>query len=97
VETWIPFLNAISSITFLVFIVLMIIMKREGDDERAQAMQYRLFRFSFFFVMAGLSFLILISGWIEMTYTTFRSLTTTMFSLTLISALCYWLYLQRKF
>ncbi|MEK0314527.1 hypothetical protein [Cohnella sp. 56] len=88
--------NGVSLIALFGVIVLSVLVKKEGTDERARFMGFKLFSFLFTFQLAGLSLIILVTGWNDIGYTWLRICITSLFSLTILVGLGYWIYLGKK-
>ncbi|WP_409297017.1 hypothetical protein V1498_04000 [Peribacillus sp. SCS-26] len=87
--------NGLSVLAFAAFLVLIFLFKKEGRDERARYMGYRLFSFLFAFLLGGLSLIIFITGTEAFTYIQLRVSITALMSLNLLAGLGYWLYLRK--
>jgi hypothetical protein len=94
-ETIINITNGLTVLSFIAFLILMILVKKEGKDERSQFMGYKLFRFLFTFLLAGLALIIVVTGWRTLDYTQLRVSITTLFSLNILTGLGYWIYLSK--
>ncbi|MCH5585211.1 hypothetical protein MK805_09545 [Shimazuella sp. AN120528] len=94
--TIITITNGLAVFAFLALIVLVILISKEGKDERAQLMGYKLFRFLLVFLWVGLALVIFVTGWKTIDYTQLRVCITTLMSLTIILGLGYWVYLSKK-
>jgi hypothetical protein len=95
-ETIITVTNGLSVLSLLAFIFLGFLMKKEGKDERAQFMAYKLFSFLFTFLLGGLALIIFVTGWKTIDYTLLRVCITTLMSLTIFAGLGYWMYIRRS-
>ncbi|WP_156877753.1 hypothetical protein [Shimazuella kribbensis] len=95
-ETLITITNGLSAFAFFAMIVFVILVMKEGKDERAQLMGYRLYRLLFTFLLGGLALIIFVTGWKEFDYTLLRVCITTLFSLTIFVGLGYWILLRKK-
>jgi len=96
VELLINITNGVSIMALVGVIVLAILIKKEGTDERARFMGYKLFSYLFTFLLAGLSLIILVTGWNAIGYALLRICITSLFSLTILVGLGYWIYLSKK-
>jgi hypothetical protein len=95
-ETFITISNGLAAFSFLALVILIVLVSKEGKDERAQLMGYRLFRFLFVFLWSGLALIILVTGWKAIDYTQLRVYISTVLSLTIILGLGFWIYLRKK-
>lgn len=96
-ETIITVTNGLTVIAFFVFVGLVILVAKEGKDERAIFLGYKLFSFLFTFLLGGLALIIFFTGWNTLDYVTLRVCITTLMSLTIVVALGYWLILRHKY
>ncbi len=96
-ETIITLTNVLTGIAFFVFLGLVILVAKEGKDERATLLGYKLFSFLFVFLLGGLSIIILYTGWKSLDYTMLRVCITTLMSLTIFVGLFYWLIIRKKY
>jgi hypothetical protein len=87
--------NGLAVFAFLAFLILVFLIKMEGKDERTQFMGYKLFSFLFTFLLGGLSLIIFITAWKELSYIQLRVCITTLMSLNLLLGLGYWIYLSK--
>lgn len=60
-------------------------------------MEYKLFRFLFVFMLAGLALIMFMTGLKPIDYTLLRVCITTLMSLTVIIGLVFWGLIKRKF
>lgn len=88
--------NGLTVFAFLALVVLVILISKEGKDERVQLMGYKLFRFLFVFLFGGLALVIFVTGWKSIDYIQLRVCITTLMSLAVILGLGYWVYLSKK-
>lgn len=88
--------NGLSVLSLIALLIILLMVTKEGNDERTHFMGYKLFSFLFFFLLAGISLIILITGWKTISYTLLRVSITTLFSLTIFAGLGFWLYLNKK-
>jgi hypothetical protein len=88
--------NGVSIMALVGIIVLTVLIKKEGSDERSRFMGYKLFGFLFTFQLAGLSLIILVTGWNAIGYDLLRICITSLFSLTFLVGLGYWIFLSKK-
>jgi hypothetical protein len=88
--------NGLSALAFFASIVFVVLVMKEGKDERAQLMGYRLFRLLFVFLWGGLAIVILVTGWKPFDYILLRVCISTLLSLTIFLGLGYWVLLRRK-
>ncbi|MFC3885486.1 hypothetical protein ACFOU2_19230 [Bacillus songklensis] len=96
-ETIITVTNGLTAIAFFIFVGLVILVAKEGRDERATLLGYKLFNFLFIFLFGGLSLIVFYTGWNTLDYTTLRVCITTLMSLTIFAALFYWLIIRNKY
>lgn len=89
--------NGLSVFSLLALITLIALTSKEGRDERAQLMSYKLTSFLFIFLLGGLALVILVTGWITIDYVQLRVYITALMSLTIIMGLGYWIYISKKF
>jgi ABC-type proline/glycine betaine transport system permease subunit len=94
-ETLIIITNGLSAFAFFAFVILVVLIKKEGKDERAQYMSYKLFSFLFTFLLAGLGLIIFVTGWKTIDYTLLRVAITTLMSLNIFVGLGYWIYISK--
>ncbi len=95
-ETVISVTNGLAALAFFAVIALVLLIKREGRDERAQYMGYKLFSFLFTFLLGGLAVIIVATGWKPVDYTLLRVCITTLMSLNIFVGLGYWLYIRKR-
>lgn len=95
-ETIINITNGLHVIAIVAIVLLVVLVRRGGSDERAQYMGYKLYSFLFTFMLVGLSLIILVTGWYPVEYTMLRVYITTLFSLNVFVGIIYWLYLKQK-
>jgi ABC-type proline/glycine betaine transport system permease subunit len=95
-ETLINITNGLTAFAFFAFVILVVLVKKEGKDERAQYMGYKLFSFLFTFLLGGLALIIFVTGWKPIDYTLLRVCITTLMSLNIFVGLGYWLYIRKK-
>ncbi|WP_042416774.1 hypothetical protein [Geomicrobium sp. JCM 19038] len=95
-ETLINITNGLTAFALFAFVILVILMKKEGKDERAQYLGYKLFSFLFTFLMGGLALIIFITGWEPIDYILLRVCITTLMSLNIFIGLGYWIYISKK-
>lgn len=95
-ETWIAINNGLTVLALLAFGVLVLLVAKEGQDERSRWMGFKLFRFLFLLLLGGLAAIILVTGWVTVDYETLRSWITLLMSLVIFAGLGYWLYLRNK-
>lgn len=95
-ETLINITNGLTAFAFFAFVILVILMKKEGKDERAQYLGYKLFSFLFTFLLGGSALIIFITAWKPMDYALLRICITTLISLNLLVGLGYWFYISKK-
>ncbi|WLR51892.1 hypothetical protein LC040_02990 [Bacillus tianshenii] len=95
-ETYISISNGLTAFAFFAFIILLFLVKREGKDERAQYMGYKLLGLLYTFLFGGLSILIFVTGWETVSYTMLRVSLSMLLSLHIFLGLGYWVYLTRK-
>ncbi|AXM88216.1 MULTISPECIES: hypothetical protein [Anoxybacillus] len=93
--TFVHFTNILAVLALAAFLVLIFLIKREGNDERTQYMVYKLFSFLFTFLLIGLSLIIIVTGWKTIDYTLLRVSITTLMSLNIFVGLVYWIYLSK--
>ncbi|MGA8943792.1 MAG: hypothetical protein WB502_13935 [Thermoactinomyces sp.] len=96
-ETAIMITNGLSGFAFFAFLGLVVMIAREGKDERARFLGYKLFNFLFVFLFGGLSIIIFYTGWVDVEYKVLRVSITTLFSLTIFSGLIYWMAIRKKY
>lgn len=96
-DTIITLTNGLTGIAFFILVGLIILVAREGKDERAALLGYKLFSFLFVFLLGGLSLIILYTGWRTLDYELLRVCMTTLMSLTVVVGFVYWLILRRKY
>ncbi|GEB76623.1 hypothetical protein [Sporolactobacillus inulinus] len=96
-EKIIMFTNSMTVVAFFVVIGLVLSVAKEGKDERAVIMAYRLFRFLFVFLCGLLSLIILLTSWRTLDYVTLRVCLTTSMSLTVLAGFVYWLIIRKKY
>lgn len=96
-ETIITVTNGLSGIAFFVFLGLVILVAKEGKDERSTFLGYKLFSFLFVFLLGGLSLIIFYTGWRTLDYVMLRVCITTLMSLTIFAGLSYWLIIRNKY
>ncbi|MBE2914362.1 hypothetical protein [Anoxybacillus flavithermus] len=87
--------NILAVLALAAFLVLIFLIKREGNDERTQYMVYKLFSFLFTFLLIGLSLIIIVTGWKTIDYTLLRVSITILMSLNIFVGLVYWIYLSK--
>ncbi|MBB6675358.1 hypothetical protein [Cohnella nanjingensis] len=96
-ETVLTITNGLSGIAFLACIGLVILVAKEGQDERARLLGYKLFSFLFVFLIGGLSLIICYTGWKTIDYVILRICMTTLMSLTIFVGLFYWMIIRKKY
>lgn len=94
-ETLISITNNLSVFALLAFVALIVLAAKEGNDERASLLGYKLFRFLFVFLLSGLSLIIFYTGWVTIDYVLLRVCLTTLMSVTMFAALIYWMIIRR--
>lgn len=97
VETVIAVTNGLAGFAFFAFLGLVVLVAKEGKDERAQFLGYKLFSFLFVFLFGCLSLIIFYTGWVSVEYEVLRVAITTLSSLTIFSGLIYWLIIRKKY
>lgn len=88
--------NGLTMLALLGLVALIMLMKREGNDERTHYMWYRMFRFLFVFLWFGLALLILVTAWKTIDYALLRVCITSLSSLTIFVGLGYWIYISNS-
>ena len=96
-ETLITITNGLTVIAFFMFLGLVFLVTKEGKDERAILLGYKLFSFLFIFLLCGLSLIIFYTGWKTLDYVSLRVYITTLMSLTIFAGFFYWLILRKKY
>lgn len=89
--------NGLTVVAFLVFLLFVYFIAKEGNDERATFLKFKLFSFLFTFLLSGLALIILYTGWVPLNYVMLRVSITSLMSLTVIVGFLYWLILRKKF
>ncbi|ALX48799.1 hypothetical protein [Lentibacillus amyloliquefaciens] len=95
-QTLISLTNGLSVVALLAFIILVAMVSKEGQDERAQYMGYKLYSFLFTLLFIGLSLIVFITGWQSIDYVLLRVFITTLMSITIVVGLVYWLIIRRN-
>lgn len=95
-ETLINATNGLTALAFFAFVILVILIKKEGKDERAQYLGYRLFSFLFTFLLGGLALILFVTAWNPLDYISLRMSITTLMSLNIFVGLGYWIYMSKK-
>lgn len=96
-EKIIMFTNSMTITAFFAVIGLVLSVAKEGKDERAVLMAYRLFRFLFVFLLGLLSLIILYTSWEPLDYVSLRVCLTTSMSLTVFVGIVYWQIIRKKY
>jgi hypothetical protein len=96
-DTIITYTNGLAAVSFFVFVGLIILVTKEGKDERATLLGYKLFSFLFVFLLCGLSLIIFFTGWKTIDYVMLRVCITTLMSLTILAGSFYWIIIRRKY
>ncbi len=96
-QTIIMITNALAVIAFFMLLGLAILVVKEGQDERAILLGYKLFSFSFAFLLGGLSLIIFYTGWNTLDYAMLRVCITTLMSVTISAAFFYWLAIRKQY
>ncbi len=96
-ETVIAVTNGLAGFAFFAFLGLAVMVAKEGKDERAQFLGYKLFSFLFVFLFGCLALIIFYTGWVNVEYEVLRVAITTSLSLTIFSGLIYWLVIRKKY
>ncbi len=91
-------INGILALGGLVSLVILIfIITYDGKDERGKYIQNYFFKIMFFILTFGISFNILFSSWVDVSYEIFRNMVAISFSGTYIVGLIILLVLRRRF
>ena len=95
-ELFITITNGLSVLALAALVVFVILIKKEGNDERTQYMEFKLLRFLYIFLLGGLSLIIFVTGWKTIDYRLLRVCITSLMSLNIFVGLGYWIYISKN-
>lgn len=91
------FSSGLALLAIAAFVALVILITREGTDERARTMGYKLYSALFLILFSGLGLVAFISGFYTINYHQLRSCISVLMSLTIIYGLIYWIIIKRNY
>lgn len=75
-------INSIGAVAgFAGFIGIIILISLDGKDERGAYIQNKFFRVMFFLLTLGISAVIFISSWVDLSFANYKNMVTLAFSL----------------
>lgn len=85
--------NLLVVVAFLSFIILLISMRKQGNDERTIFITQKVFKSMYTILLLGIALVFLINIWSELSYESFKLGISLIVSFNLLYGVGYWFYL----
>jgi hypothetical protein len=91
------FTNGLALVAIGAFIALVFSIIKEGSDERARLMGFKLYGSLFLLLFGGLALITFISGFYMINYQQLRMALSILMSITVLWGLLYWIFLKKNY
>jgi hypothetical protein len=91
------FTNGLALVAIVAFIALVLLITKEGTDERAKLMGFKLYGSLFLLLFGGLALITFVSGFYMINYQQLRMTLSILMSITVLWGLLYWIILKKNY
>ncbi|MCT1576980.1 hypothetical protein M3E13_03880 [Oceanobacillus kimchii] len=89
--------NGLVAISFIGFLLFILSMKNQGNDERTIFLSQKVFKSMYTVLLLGIVIIFLFNTWSEVSYQVFKMSISIVISLNLLLGVGYWFYLIKRY
>ncbi|MBT2599799.1 MULTISPECIES: hypothetical protein [Oceanobacillus] len=89
--------NGLVAISFIGFLLFILSMKNQGNDERTIFLSQKVFKSMYTVLLLGIVIIFLFNTWSEVSYQVFKMSISIVISLNLLIGVGYWFYLIKRY